>query len=186
MKCKFLLPIVFMMALSACKKDKANLSDLVRDHKPVTTSTSFDPMQIGNYWKTDDQDYTEIQDTLRIGGYLYYKFFSLIGGDGVVTQYLRIDDNQNLVEALPSDTTFHYLHAKFNANVNDTFNTITNQNANNFQGTVIYKSDTKISFRYNSTFPSGNSTTFVVTYYKGIGPDGNYKTIKINGIVYNY
>ena len=62
---------------------------------------SFLPMQIGNYWKNNDDNYTEILDTLRIQGDLYYKFYSLIGGDGILIQYLRIDNEQNLIRSHP-------------------------------------------------------------------------------------
>lgn len=186
MRFKILTAVALMLLLNACKKDKSTISDLTKDGKPITTSTSFYPMQIGNYWKNDDQDYTIVQDTLRIEGSLYYKFYSLIGGDAVSVRYLRVDENQNLLEAIPSDTSFHSLRAKFNASINDTFHTLNNQNFNDYFGRVTYKSATKISFQFNSTAPNANSTIFVTTYYKGIGPDDVYTSIKINGIVYNY
>ena len=88
---------------------------------------SFLPMQIGNYWKTDAQNYTEIQDTMRIDGKLYYKFYSLIGGDAVSTAYLRIDEDNQLKESWPEATGKEYIRAKFNSKVGDSFFTLNDQ-----------------------------------------------------------
>jgi len=184
MKYKFLIFGTLIVLLNACKKSAiVNPGDKVI---PITTSTSFYPMQIGNYWKTDAQNYMEIQDTVRINGKLYYKFHYATGGDVIGLEYLRIDENQYLVEANPNDTSLNY-QANFGANVNDTFHSLNIQNINNHLIKVTYKSATKMTFQidvFNNNFASAQ--TIANTYYKGIGPDGNYTTIKINGIVYNY
>jgi hypothetical protein len=184
---RFLTLCIIAISISGCQKNTIGLdNDLVKDGKPITASTSFYPMQIGNYWKINDQNYTEIVDTASIGGKVYYEFYSHIGGDAISIQYLRIDENQNLIESYPTNTTYNYTLAEFNAKVNDTFHTLSSGGVNDFMVTVLYKSATKMTFRLNNTLPNGNSTPIVHTYYKGIGPDDKYTTIKIDGKVYNY
>jgi hypothetical protein len=180
MKSKLLL-IAAIITFNACKKENVNA-----DGKPVTGSSSFYPMQIGNYWKMSNNDYTEITDTLRISGKLFYRFQSLIGGDAMSTRYLRIDENQDLVEASSLSSGELYTQAKFGARVGDVFNTSNDGSGNNFAVKVVVKSDIKMSFTLDAGHTNFETLTSNVTYYKGIGPDDKYKAIKINGKVYNY
>lgn len=188
MKCRHVLSLALIVFVVACKKtNNIGNNELIAAGKPITTSTSFFPLQIGNYWYIDANDYTEIQDTLRIQGKLYYKFYSLVGGDAGSTNYLRLDENLQVVEAYPAYPNFYYIHAKFNANVNDTFYPIGNGSVNDHLMKVAYKSGYKMVFLvdvYNNNFASAQS--FSDTYLKGIGLDDKYTRIKIDGIVYSY
>jgi len=167
------LPILFIACTAQHTKDAEN-----------GPSESFLPMQIGNYWKTDAQNYTEIQDTMRIDGQLYFKFYSLIGGDAVSTSYLRIDKDNQLRESWPSAAGKEYIRAKFNGNVNDTFFTLNDGTVNDHQVTVTAKSDKKMTFSYNMVYhPNLKDHPEQITYIKGQGLEGNWKNIKINGVI---
>jgi len=147
-------------------------------------SESFLPMQIGNYWKMDAQNYTEIQDTMRIDGKLYYKFYSLIGGDAVSTTYLRIDENNQLKESWTEATGKEYTRAKFNSKVRDSFFTLNDQSNNDYKVTVIEKTDKKMTFSFDMIHQDNmKGQTHQVTYIKGQGLDDGWKNIKINGKV---
>lgn len=163
-----LLPLVFM----ACKTNKIN-------NEP---SQSFLPMQIGNYWKIDAQNFTEIQDTMRIDGKLYYKFYSLIGGDAVTTAYLRIDENNQLKESWPEATGKEYTRAKFNSKVGDSFFTLNDQTTNDYKVTVVEKTDEKLTFSFDMVYHENmKGQPHQASYIKGIGLEDNWKSIKIDG-----
>ncbi len=80
-----------LILLGACKKNKVE--------QPA--NDSFLPMQIGNLWYLNGENYTEIKDTVRINNKLFYKFFSLIGGDAFSVSYLRIDEQNRWLRAIP-------------------------------------------------------------------------------------
>jgi len=165
-----LLPII----LVNCKTNNAK----------VDTGKSFLPMQIGNYWKMDAQNYTEIQDTMRIDGKLYYKFYSLIGGDAVSTAYLRIDENNQLKESWPEATGREYIRAKFNSKVGESFFTLNDRTTNDYKVTVIEKSDKKMSFSFDMIYQDNmKGNPHQVTYIKGQDIDDGWKSIKIDGKV---
>ena len=98
-------------------KNKESSSDPSTDDP----NQSFLPMQIGNYWIEDSDNHTTITDTLTINGKLFYKFHELRGGDMLRFRYMRIDEEQNLIEKHPDSPDREFLIAKFNANVEDTF-----------------------------------------------------------------
>src|SRR3982751_758253 len=83
--------ILISLAILSCQKNKAQNK----------AADSFLPMQIGNLWYMNAQSYTEIKDTVRINKKLFYKFYSLVGGDAVSTVYLRIDEQNKLIEGYP-------------------------------------------------------------------------------------
>ena len=84
------------------------------------TSESFLPMAIGNYWRVTANNYTKIIDTIRIDGLLYYEFFSLIEGDIIQREFLRFDNENNLVAGDPR-LSWSQVRARFNSSVGDTF-----------------------------------------------------------------
>lgn len=177
MKIRLLYLLILSLSLTNCKKQKA------MDFQ-TEPSQSFLPMQIGNYWKSDAENYTEIQDTLRIDGKLYYKFYSLIGGDGISTSYLRIDRDNQLLESWPSAPNKVYLSAKFNGNINDTFFTLNDQTVNDNKVTLIEKSDDKITFSFDMIYhPNLKGHPHNISYIKGQGFAGNWKGLKINGVI---
>ncbi|QDW21044.1 hypothetical protein [Flavobacterium sp. KBS0721] len=149
------------------------------DHEPAN---SFLPMKIGNQWTIDSQNYTVIQDTLRIDSKLYYKFYSLIGGDAVSTAYLRIDDNNQLMESWPDAKGKEYTRAKFNSKVGDSFFTLNDRTANDYKVTVVEKTDTRITFSFEMIYHDNmKGELHQVTYIKGQGLDEGWKSIKIDG-----
>jgi len=143
---------------------------------------SFLPMQIGNYWKIDSQNYTEIQDTVRLDGKLYYKFYALVGGDGVAITYLRIDEHNRLVESWPAANGKEYIRAQFNSKLGDSFFTLSDQSSNDYKVTVIEKTDKQMIFSLDRVHHDYlNEEPYKVTYVKGVGLQDRWKSIKING-----
>ena len=159
-----------------CKED---------DEPSYNNEESFLPMHIGNYWKNDEENFTEIIDTLRIEGNLYYKFYSLIGGDGISTQYLRIDENQQLIESYPNSPNDIFIHAKFSADKGSTFWTLNNQSVNDFKVTVLKKENTLRTFEFQRMYHPNANDSHTVTYVKGLGWN-NYKEVKIDGTLYTF
>ena len=130
---------VLLLILSSCSND---------ENSPKVSEESFLPMHIGNYWKLNEENFTKIVDTLRIQGDLYYKFYSLTGGDAVGTEYLRIDDDQNLIGTYPDNPEFKYTDAKFSADPGSTFWTIDDQSVNDFKVTVTEKNKSSRAFEF--------------------------------------
>lgn len=153
---------------------------------PITggeAGESFLPMHIGNYWKNNDDNYTEIIDSLRIQGDLYFKFHSLIGGDGILIQYLRIDNDQNLISTHPDYPDSKSIQAKFNASLGSRFWTRNDQTVNDFRVTVIEKEDTLRTFEFQMVYHPILRGTHRKTYIRGLGWN-NYNQIKIDGNIY--
>jgi len=174
----FLLLIVLLM--TACKKDYQST-----DIKTTDSSESFLPMEIGNYWRINKENFTEIRDTVRIGNKLYYEFYSLIGGDGISITYMRIDEENQLLESFPSEPGKQYLHAKFDANVGDVFFTLNDQTWNDYKVKLIDKTANEMTFEYDMVYhPNLKGHPHNTTYIKGKGFSGNWKEVKINGVVY--
>lgn len=172
MKENILKLLLLTLVLVNCKTSNAKVD-------PVQ---SFLPMQIGNYWKIDAQNYTEIQDTMRIDGQLYYKFYSLIGGDAVSVAYLRIDDKNQLKESWPETTGKEYIRAQFDSKPGDSFFTLNDRTTNDYKVTVIEKTDKKMTFSFDMIYHDNmKGHPHQVTYIKGQGLDDGWKSVKING-----
>lgn len=169
---KLITPMLILVLLfvTACSKDEATgISD-----------ESFLPMKIGNYWKNDDNNYIEIQDSVKIGDNVYYKFFSLIGGDGILTRYLRIDEKNRLLESYPSQPGKEYLHAKFDADLNEIFFTLNDKTVNDYKVELVEKSEQIRTFEFDMVYhPNLKGHPHRTTYVKGLGYSG-WKTVKIN------
>ena len=151
-------------------------------------SDSFFPMAIGNYWRANDENYTEITNVILIEGVLYYKVHSLIGGDVSSTEYLRIDDENNLIMSYPN-ATWKYVRAKFNSSIGDTFFTLNDSSYSDLKVTTISKSDDAMEFEYQRVYddhPFLISDKYNMTYKKGLGPVANWKEVRIDGIIYKY
>lgn len=177
MKIYPILSCVLLIFCCACQQKNTQKAALPPEE-------SFLPMQIGNRWEMNPQSYTEIQDTLRIDKQLYYKFYALIGGDATDTKYLRIDDQNQLIEAYPDQPGKTYLHAKFDAKVNDVFYTLNDKSENDYKVTLIEKTDDKRVFEFDMVnHPNLKGSTHKVTYIKGKGIDDKWNSIKINGKV---
>lgn len=168
-----ILPLLF----TACNLQKKK--DLVTE-----ASRSYLPMQIGNYWKNNEQNYTEIQDTLKINGETYYKFYSLIGGDAISITYMRIDKDNQLWESYPSQPHSKYLKARFNGKVNESFFTLNDKSVNDNKVTITEKTDKKMTFSYEMIYhPNLKGQPNAVSYIKGQGFDGDWNSLKINGVI---
>jgi len=159
----------------ACKKDRST--------QPM--GDSFLPMQIGNLWYTNGENYIEIQDTVRINSKLFYKFYSLIGGDAIAINYMRIDEQNRLIESYPTDPLKIYIKADFDASVGDKFFTSGNKDYNDNEVTVLEKSDQKMTFSFDAVYqPNLKGHPHSITYIKGKGFPGDWRKLIINGVVY--
>ncbi len=177
MKTHSLMYLLIILVIPSCKVKKTAAP-------PVAATDSFMPMQIGNRWSHGAHSYTEIRDTVRIDKKLYYKFYSLIGGDAVSTKYLRIDENNQLLEAFPDQPGMIYLHAKFNASVNDEFYTLNDKSTNDYKVKLVEKTADKRTFEFDMVNqPNLKGDTHKVSYLKGIGLDDDWENIKIDGKV---
>lgn len=171
----FIFIALITISVLSCEKTK----------KQNEATESFLPMQIGNLWYTADHSYTEIKDTVRINKKLYYKFYALIGGDATSTTYLRIDEQNKLLESYPDDPSKVYVHADFNAKVGDKFFTTGSKDENDNEVTVVQKSDSTITFSFDPVYhPNLKGHPHEVKYIKGKGWADGYKKVKINGVVY--
>lgn len=150
-------------------------------------SDSFLPMNIGNYWKIDNSNYISITDTISIEGELFYKFWSLSGGDVMSTQYLRINENNELIESSPTDPGWKFLHAKFNSEVGSKFFTLNDKTVNDFEVTTVSNKNNIISFEFKLIYHSvlkGEKHT--VSYKKGLGFVEKWKEVNINNAIYHF
>lgn len=174
----FIIPAVFL--ISSCKKKDPE--------KPVeTASQSFLPLQIGNYWQTNEENYIKIVDTVRISGELFYKASYLTGGDVFGDLYYRIDENQNLIEGSIKNPGYRYIVAKFSAGAGDSFQTLGDQSNNDYKVTVIEKTDTKMSFSYNMIYnPYLKDHPHIRSFIKGLGWADNWKHVKIDDRIYTF
>ena len=171
----FILIAFAFLLISSCKKDKIE----------GPADDSFLPMQIGNLWFMANSDYTEIKDTLRINNKLYYKFYSLVGGDATSTFYLRIDEQNRLVESYIDSPQKTYIKADFNAKIGDKFFTTGDKTYNDYEVTVVGKTETEMIFEFDMVYhPNLKGHPFQVKYLKGKGFSGDWKKLKINGKVY--
>ncbi len=175
----YLIAFALITIICGCEKEKDN--PLVVN----SNENSFLPMHIGNYWKINAENYTEITDTLTINGDIYFEFVSLTGGDVLSTQYLRIDNDQNLIESYPEHPELLYTHAKFNANLNDAFYTLNDGTVNDYKVKVVKKDSSIIRLKFEMVYHPGlNGTSHTVTYIKGAGWEDNWNEVRINGKTY--
>ena len=168
--------LLFTIITISCKKENNVIQPPMSD--------SFLPMQVGNLWYANEENYTEIQDSILISNHVFYKFYSLIGGDASMTSYMRIDENGKLIASDPKYPTLRIIQADFKAKIGDKFFTTGNGNDTDQEVTVMEKSDTKMSFSFDYIYhPNLKGNTFVTTYIKGQGYPGNWTKLKINGVV---
>lgn len=172
---KFTLLVAFFAALQSCKKP---ISGSARK-----SSDSFLPMQVGNLWYSNDQNYTQIKDSLFISGKLYYEFYSLIGGDGVSISYLRIDETGKLIASDPKYPDLRVIRADFGAKVGDKFFTTGQGNDTDQEVTVTEKTVTSMGFSFDAIYhPNLKGHPYLVSYVKGQGFPGNWTRLRINGV----
>ena len=179
-----LLLITIALSFTGCESNDAEINRTEDSNQYV--ADSFFPMAVGNYWRINDQNYTEITDTIRIEGVLYYEVYSLIGGDASLTEYLRIDNENNLIQRSPTNVDWNYVKAKFNSSIGDTFFTLKDSSYNDLKVTTISKSEDDIQFEYQMTYHPILTNKHIVVYKKGLGLVENWKEVRIDGVVYTY
>jgi hypothetical protein len=173
--------LLITLLVTACKKDDGQDMETLK----TSPSESFLPMEIGNYWRNNAENFTEIRDTMRINNKLYYQFYSLVGGDGIAISYMRIDEQNQLWESYPSAPVKEYLSAKFSANVGDTFFTLNDQTVNDLNVKMINKTDNERTFEYDRVYhPNLKGHPYSRTYIKGRGFSGTWKEVRISGVVF--
>ncbi|WP_207531950.1 hypothetical protein [Desertivirga arenae] len=178
MKRIYILLAIAASAFASCQKDVYQ--------SPLTPeSDSFMPLQIGNYWRTNGENFVEIKDTVRINGKLFYQMSGITGGDVITEDYLRIDENNNLISSSPRFPDTEYIKARFGANQGESFQTLGDQSYNDYKVTVIEKTPTKITFSFDMVYhPNLKGHPHSITYIKGLGLQAGWKEIKIDGKIY--
>ena len=179
---KYLTIIFFCLitfAVIGCRKDDATIID-------VDSDNSYLPMQVGNYWRINDENYIIITGTKMIDKELFYEFSSRVGGDAFGKRYYRIDENNNLIEKYPDHPGESYTHAKFNMGMNESFWTTGKKDVNDLNVRILKKDGDQITFEYTWEYHinlKGSKTTR--TFQKGLGYLG-YKEVKIRDEIYKF
>ncbi|WP_316738656.1 hypothetical protein [Pedobacter aquatilis] len=176
LKLKTSILLLSLAILSSCKKPLATPQPKISD--------AYLPMQVGNLWYMNDQNYTEIKDSVLISGKRYYKFVSLIGGDAYAVSYLRIDENGKLISSDPNHPDTRVIRGDFSAKLGDQFFTNGTGNDTDQQVTVTEKTDNKMSFSFDYIYHINlKGHPYINTYIKGQGYPGNWTRLKINGVL---
>ena len=184
---RILAIVCCLIFLASCSQDSSEMSEDALNVKADTyASDSYLPMAIGNYWRQDDGNYISITDTLRIGESLLYKFESLTGYDVIGTQYMYINENNDLVERWITGDDQTYLHAKFGSKVGTKFHTLDDGTVNDYEVTVKSRNNNIIEFEFDMVYhPILKGQKHSVTYKKGIGFTG-WKEVRIDDIVHRF
>lgn len=150
--------------------------------KAAAKQQSFLPMQVGNLWQVNAQNFTQVQDTLSIGGNLYFRFHSLIGGDAVDTKFLRIDGSGELLEAYPDQPGKIYTHARFKGKLGEEFYTLGDRTENDYKVKIIEKTAHRMTFEFEMVYhPNLKGDKHRVSYVKGLGLEGKWSKVIIDG-----
>ena len=171
---KLLTACLVIILLGSCQRGG--------EKKVAVREQSFLPMQVGNLWQINAQNFTQIQDTLRIGGSLYFKFHSLIGGDAVDTRYLRIDGSGQLLEAYPDQPGKIYTHARFNGGLGEEFHTLGDRTENDYKVKIIGKTAERMTFEFEMVYhPNLRGDKHTVSYINGLGLEDKWSKVVIDG-----
>ena len=178
---KIIIFLILLLIPMGCEKNEEE--DLVPN---VYLSDSFYPMNIGNYWKVDNNNYIKIVDTIRIGGELFYEFNTLVAGRDRYIKYLRIDENNDLIAKRPDIPAKKTTYAKFSSSIGDTFYTRNDTTITDCQVVVIFKNTDTIKFEYDRIYnPELKGSKYIRAYKKGFGLLGNnWKEVFIDSIIY--
>jgi len=155
MKTVFILILCSLLAV-ACNKN---------DSVPPPGS-DYLPLEIGNYWKVDDDDYVEVTGTEVINGQTFFVSRSR-NKDGYNpglqdgNLYFRIDDGKNLIQGYKNQT--------FTKNIAD-FTLAKGRKVNALENpTVTEKTAGYITFRYDCMICSQSNTYYYATFIRGKG-----------------
>lgn len=171
---------LFMVFVASCDSS-INSVEEYKESK-INQSLGFMPMQVGNYWGYDDyyNNYTRITSTININGEKYFRFTTISGGDGASYEYLRIDEDNNLIRSHPRDSLRTFVLAKFDAEKGETFNTIDSSSYGHYKVTVTKKTRDEMSFKYEL-----KDKKYTWKFIKGFGRDFDFKIVRINGKEYH-
>ncbi|MDO1451600.1 hypothetical protein Q0590_35335 [Rhodocytophaga aerolata] len=166
-----------VLLYSSCNKDAT-----------PNSHTPYFPLQIGNYWQSNEKNYIKVIGKKKIAGNEFYVLAARIGGDSRDTMYYRIDDKLNLIQAhfrKQTPTVIFLTKAKFNAQIGDMFYTTSMDDPANELVEVVEKSEDKIKFKYSRS-NSEHTTSYFVEYKRGLGVVDNFKQIRVNGSLYTF
>ncbi|UKJ06513.1 hypothetical protein [Solitalea lacus] len=171
--------VLFAIAGVACKKKDSPAP-------AIDKNLGFFPLQVGNYWRINSDNYAEIKEKKILNGKEYFHYQALVGGDAFDNAYYRIDGNK-LIQGYNFYTDVpEVLIADFNEALDEVFYATTIlSNPNNIKITVIEKSEDTMKFKYEESV-SGKPNIYFRTFRKGVGLDEKYDEIKINGVVYKF
>lgn len=171
----------FILVAVGCNKDK-------EPAQPVyPTEGSYMPMEVGNYWRMNDENFTRITATTEINGKLFYEFSYRVGGDVFGKSYYRIDEDNSLIGSYPDDPTSIYTHAKFNINVGEGFYTTGKKDWNDYYVKLFEKDKDIITFEYDMVYhPNLKGQKIYRSFRKGIGFVDSWKEVKIGDKVYKF
>jgi hypothetical protein len=109
----------------------------------------------------------------------------VVGGDAISKEYYTINSNQELIQSPPRNPNHKFIKAKFNAKVGDSFQALGDQSVNDYKITVTEKTDYKMTFSYDMIYhPNLKGHPHTITFIRGLGWDGVWKSIRINGKIY--
>lgn len=184
MKINLLLVMTLSLVCFACQSAKDCCS----------FPSNYLPLQVGNYWKVNDEDYVEIVGKVQLNDGEYFELYSFIKdvpdrSFQTRSIYLRIDDKQNLIQGYKNNN-FTNIIVNFNMREGDELDNVD-------KVTVLEKNSEKMRFRHNclvcsftpsfheSTFLNGHGFAernfFLASNFGLIRP---FKEVKINGVVY--
>ncbi len=159
----------------------------------VMPPANYLPLQVGNYWKVDNDDYIEITGKAQLADGEYFvlsSFIKNVPDPAFATQllYMRIDEKQNLVQGFKGNN-FTRIVANFALKEGEKLAVYDNL-------TVLEKNNTRMKFRhdclvcsfypsyYESTFLNGRGfadrSFFLAGNFGLIKP---FKEVRINGVV---
>ena len=162
---------------------------------PPLSGSDYLPLEIGNYWKVDDDNYVEVTGTEQLNG---QTFFVLRSRNKTAVEpslreydlYFRIDGQENLIQGFKIST-----HSRIVANFALKKGQKADAPAN---PTVTDKDADRITFRYDNLLVSSSPPNYMyATFLKGKGFEAKnfmltrysalvdkFTEIKIGGNVY--
>lgn len=167
------LALLFIVSFSSCESDNEESSE-----------ENWMPLEIGNYWKKGEYVRSEVVDTVRIDGDLFYKIDMRLSLDELGTMYLRIDENQNLIEKFPNNLGYQSLRAKFDIELGDTFYQNDNNPGSDFLGTLMERTDSIMTFRFQRVNHPTLTDEHTDVYINGLGWWYDWDEVKIGDDVY--
>ena len=151
---------------------------------PPLSGSDYLPLEIGNYWKVDDDNYVEVTGTEQLNGQTFFVLRSRNGsaadpGFREYDLYFRVDEQANLIQGFKNST-----YSKVVAN----FNLEKGQKADDMENpTVTVKTADLITFRYDCMVCSAYPSYYYATFLKGRGfAERNFMLARNFGLVQKF